>query len=65
MGPLGNAASHSFLPPAGPHSPAHPRQDIPASQRRPLEEQAQTFREPCPNPWDYLAPTQTWAHHQC
>ena len=30
-GPLRNAASHSFLPPAGPHSPAHPQQDIPPS----------------------------------
>lgn len=57
-GPLRNAASHSFLPPAGPYSPAHPWRDIPPSQR-PLEEQAQAFREQCPCPWDYLAPTQT------
>lgn len=54
-GPLRNAASHSFLPPAGPHSPAHPQQDTALSQW-PLEEQA-------PVSWaqrlylrDYLAP---------
>lgn len=28
-GPLRNSASHSFLPPAGPHSPALPQQGIP------------------------------------
>lgn len=54
-GALGNAAAHSFQPPAGPHTPAHHQQGtlLPSGPWKPsnsLLDQAQAFGEQCPIP---------------